>query len=231
MKRRNAEQGEGSQMAVWTRHNSATAGRALAGLGKRIIPATAIVAIALGTAACSSSGSGEDGSLQPTGTSRQSVTPQAISSEWSTVDGENFTIGVPESYEKQVVTASNGTKAHVFDAPGTEGEGAALQRVAVMRDEEPAQDVIQQSLVLEEMQSIENEDAVRRAEVKWPGVERAVLVQWTNPLEGADGGLQQTWQLMAEIRPDLILNVVAIGPEETFEETDLPEILATFKGQ
>lgn len=167
--------------------------------------------------------------MEPTETPSPPVTPADISSQWRTVDGENFTIGVPESYKEEVVTASNGTEAYVFDAPRTDDD--VLERVAVMRDEQPETDVIEQSLVLEEMQSVENEEPVHRTEVSWPGAEQAVLVQWTNPVGDADGDRRQTWQLMVQISPDLILNVVALAPAETFMETDLPEILATFKGR
>ncbi len=35
---------------------------------------------------------------------------------------------------------------------------------------------------------------------------------------------------MVQINPDLILNVVALGDAETFDQSELPTILSTFKG-
>lgn len=188
-------------------------------------------------AACSSSDEPEEenvnpsqSQMQPTGTPTPPVTPTAISSQWRTVEGPDFTIGVPGSFEEEITTAANGTKAYVFDAPRAEGEDTSLQRVAILRDVKPKQDVIQQSFVLEEMQSVNNEEEVERSEITWPGAEKAVLVQWTNPVGGADGQRRETWQLMVQINPDLILNVVALGDAETFDQSELPTILSTFKG-
>lgn len=170
--------------------------------------------------------------MQPTGTPTPPVTPTQISSQWRTVEGPDFTIGVPGVFEEKVVTASNGTKAYVFDAPRTGDDDTSLERVAILRDEKPKSDVIQQSFVLEEMQSVKNnQDEVERSEVTWPGAEKAVLVQWTSPVGGGEGKRRETWQLMAQINPDLILNVVALGDADTFDETELPTILSTFKGR
>lgn len=201
--------------------------------------AVAVTAVLLVTmAACSSSDEtpeetvkSSQSQMQPTGTPTPPVAPAQVSSQWRTVEGPDFTIGVPGVFEEEVVTADNGTKAYVFDAPRTAGVDTSLERVAILRDEKPKTDVIQQSFVLEEMQSVDNEDEVERSEVTWPGAEKAVLVQWTNPVGGSEGKRRETWQLMAQIDSDLILNVVAIGDADTFDESELPKILATFKGR
>lgn len=169
--------------------------------------------------------------LQPTASPSPMVTPAQISSQWRTVNGPDFTIGVPGVFEEEIVTVENGTKAYVFDAPRTDDHDTSLERVAVIRDEKPKSDVVQQSFMLEEMQSINNEDEVTRSEVTWPGAEKAILVQWTNPVGGSEGKRRETWQLMVQINPDLILNVIALGDADSFDDTDLPQILATFKGK
>ncbi|WP_338749376.1 hypothetical protein [Janibacter alittae] len=205
--------------------------------GRRSCIVAVTTAFLVTVAACSSSDEPEEenvkpsqSQMQPTGTPTPPVTPAAISSQWRTVEGPDFTIGVPGVFEEEIVTADNGTKAYVFDAPRTKDDDNSLERVAILRDEKPKQDVIQQSFVLEEMQSVDNEAGVERSEVTWPGAEKAVLVQWTNPVGGADGKRRETWQLMAQISPDLILNVVALGDADTFDDSELPTILATFKG-
>lgn len=200
---------------------------------RAVVVATALL---MTVAACSSSDGSTDGtvdpsqsSLQPSDAPTPAVTPAEITSQWRTIEGPDFTVGIPESFTDEVVTVSNGTKAHVCDAPGSNPD--SLERVAVLRDENPESDVIQQSFVLEEMQSVSNEDEVERAEVTWPGTEKAVLVQWTNPVAGSDGKRRETWQLMAQINDDLILNVVALGDADSFDESELPEIFATFEGK
>lgn len=199
--------------------------------------AFAIMVLIVGASACSSPDSPpkqdvqpSSSSAQPTGTTTLAVAPTAIPSQWRTVNGEDFTIGVPASYTEEQFTASNGTKGYAFDAPRAGNDDAGLVRVAIIRDEEPATDVIEQSVVLEEMQSIENDGRVIRKQLKWPGSEQAVLVQWTNPLDGAEGDRRETWQLMVQINPDLIINVVAIAPAATFADSDVSQVLATFKG-
>lgn len=206
--------------------------------GRRRCVIAVTTALVVTMAACSSSDETPEetvnpsqSQMQPTGTPTPPVAPAQISSQWRTVEGPDFTIGIPGSFEEEIVTASNGTKAYVFDAPRADDEDTSLERVAILRDEKPKTDVVQQSFVLEEMQSVNNEGEVERSEVTWPGAEKAVLVQWTNPVGGAEGKRQKTWQLMAQINPDLILNVVAIGDADTFDETELPMILATFKGR
>lgn len=205
---------------------------------KHFLRASATIILIVGAAACSSPDSTPGQNVQPSQSSTQStgsasptVAPTAIPSQWRTVKGEDFTIGVPPSYKEEVFTASNGTKGYAFDAPSSDNDDETLERVAIIRDEKPATDVIEQSVVLEEMQSIENDDPVIRTELEWPGSERAVLVQWTNPMEESEGQRRQTWQLMVQINPDLIINVIAIAPVETFVDSDLSQVLATFKGR
>lgn len=206
--------------------------------GSRRCVVTVMTALVVVLTACSSSDETPEetvepsqSQMQPSGTPTPSVTPAPISSQWRTVEGPDFTIGVPGVFTEEIVTADNGTKAYVFDAPRTDDDDTSLERVAILRDEEPKTDVIQQSFVLEEMQSVNNEDEVERSEVAWPGAEKAVLVQWTSPVGGSEGKRRETWQLMVQIDSDLILNVVAIGDADTFDESELPKILATFKGR
>lgn len=196
------------------------------------------VALVVTMTACSSSDESPEetvdpsqSQMQPTGTPTPPIAPARISSQWRTVEGPDFTIGVPGVFTEEIVTADNGTKAYVFDAPRTDDDDTSLERVAILRDEKPKTDVIQQSFVLEEMESVNNEDEVERSEVTWPGTEKAVLVQWTSPVGGSEGRRRETWQLMAQIDSDLILNVVALGDADGFDESELPKMLATFKGR
>lgn len=196
------------------------------------------VALVVTMTACSSSDESPEetvdpsqSQMQPTGTPTPPIAPARISSQWRTVEGPDFTIGVPGVFTEEIVTADNGTKAYVFDAPRTDDDDTSLERVAILRDEKTKTDVIQQSFVLEEMESVNNEDEVERSEVTWPGTEKAVLVQWTSPVGGSEGRRRETWQLMAQIDSDLILNVVALGDADGFDESELPKMLATFKGR
>lgn len=204
-------------------------------IASRPLRSALAVLLSVGLAACSSADPEEDkvetsSHMQPTGTPTPPVTPAPISSQWRTVKGPNFTVGVPASYEEEIVEASNGTKAYAFDAPRSGGgaDTPGLQRLAILRDEDPTSDVVQQSFVLEEMKSVDAKADVTRSEMTWPGADKAVLIQWSDPVGGSDGARRETWQLMVQVTPKLILNVVALGPIETFEDSDLPKMLATF---
>ena len=67
----------------------------------------------------------------------------------------------------------------------TAGDDTSLERVAILRDEKPRTDVIQQSFVLEEMQSVDNEvheaSAVDGA-TWWPKLTRVILPYVRGPV-------------------------------------------------
>ena len=168
-------------------------------------------------------------SLAPTGSPSPAFTPTEVSSQWRTVKGEGFTIGVPARFRETTRTASNETTMYLFDAPRSTDEDVDLVRVAVLRDVEPTSNIVDQSYVLEQLHTREGDPLPVRSTVEWPGAEEAILVQWTSPVGGEDGARRETWQLMVQVDAKLILNVVAVAPEGSFEELELPEIVSTFK--
>ncbi len=191
---------------------------------------TGIVIVTMLTGACGNF-EGEDprSEFAATGAPSPTVTPIAAPAQWRSVKGPNFSISVPPSFRETTSRASNETDMYFFDAPRSTKTDTDVVRIAVMRDEKPASDALQQSYLLEDMQSVKNKSQVRRSEIEWPGAETAFLVQWFQPVAGSDGVRRDNWQLMAQVNPELILNVIAVAPEGTLEEHNLDEIFATFK--
>jgi len=178
----------------------------------------------------SPSGGSPDGELTPTETSTASLEPSDVPTRWRTVEGEGFTIGVPGSFREDTKKASNGTTMYLFDAPGASGKASDPARVAVVRDVKPTAGVMSLSQVLVESKAVENEKPPVRSQLTWPGVDKpALLVQWMSPIRGGHGGTQETWQLMVQVDPDLIINVLAVAPEGTLEKKKLVQVMSTFK--
>lgn len=156
--------------------------------------------------------------------------PTDVPTRWRTVEGKRFTIGVPGSFTSDTKQASNGSTMYLFDAPGSAKEASRLARVAVVRDVKPKSDALSQSYVLKQFKAVENEQPPVRSKLTWPGIEKpAYLVQWTTPIGGGQGAKQETWPLMVQVDPELIINVVAVAPAGTLEKKKLVQIMSTFR--
>jgi hypothetical protein len=70
-----------------------------------------------------------------------------------------------------------------------------------------------------------------RSTVKWPGVQSAILLQWTTTLAGAGPNDEplRTWQLMAQVNDHLIVDVIAVAPVGEFDTAGLAKIVETFR--
>ena len=131
---------------------------------------------------------------------------------------------MPAKFEEQTVPGAEGTTTYRWIAPAA---GSQPPLVAVVTDAKPRADAIEQSKTLEITTELDPKVKVTRSELEWPGAERAILLQWTAPRQGATGGLT-TWQLMVQVDSGLILNAVAIAPEADFASLGLAEVLSTF---
>ena len=199
----------------------------------RRIPHRNVVAVlAVGALLAGCSGSDSDGDLPPRLESiRPSETPSPSFAHDATeqidareVTGDGWTIQVPAKFEEQTVPGAEGTTTYRWIAPAS-GEQPPL--VAVVTDAKPRADAIEQSKTLEITTEIDPKIKVTRSELEWPGAQRAILLQWTAPQQGATGGLT-TWQLMVQVDSGLILNALAIAPEADFASLKLAEVLSTF---
>lgn len=192
----------------------------------------ALALVAVGALLAGCSGSAGDGDLPPRlETIRPSESPSPVFAHSAkaqidarAVTGDGWSIQVPARFEEQTAPGAEGTTTYRWIAPAA---GAQPPLVAVVTDSKPRADAIEQSKTLEIATEIDPKVKVTRSELAWPGAERAILLQWTAPRQGATGGLT-TWQLMVQVNSGLILNALAIAPEADFASLGLAEVLSTF---
>lgn len=167
--------------------------------------------------------------MLPTQTASPTLLPEADPPlELREVSGPHFTLRVPGNFqEKTQKTAAGGTK-YVFEAPSS--TPASPVRVVVIDDVAPATGAIEQSYAAQVAHEATTAPDFRRSDLSWPGVERAVLLQYTQGPSGTSGGEDLTvWHVMAEVSPKLIVNAVAVAPAGDFADANLDEVLATFR--
>ena len=199
---------------------------------RRIPHRTVVALVAVGALLAGCSGSASEGDLPPRLESiRPSETPSPSFAHDATeqidareVTGDGWSIQVPAKFEEQTVPGAEGTTTYRWIAPAA---GAQPPLVAVVTDAKPQADAIEQSKTLEITTELDPTVEVTRSELEWPGAERAILLQWTAPQQGATSGLT-TWQLMVQVNSGLILNALAIAPEADFASLGLAEVLSTF---
>ncbi|GGL39820.1 hypothetical protein H9L10_13525 [Phycicoccus endophyticus] len=141
-----------------------------------------------------------------------------------TVSGDGFTMQVPADFEEQSPTTRSGSTTYRW-LKSVQGRQPPI--IAVVTDPDPRSDAIEQSKALEISLEADPDVEVVRAPVTWPGAQRAILLQWDQPQPGSDE-VVTTWQLMAQVSPDLIMNALAVAPRGEFQDLDFDKILATF---
>ncbi len=204
--------------------------------------ATAMVLVASAglVAACDSSGgevtspgaqesptpTSDEDAFRPTENPEATVSPpsplEEPAGDAEELSGEHFTLQVPADYEEQVITTSQGQDMTIFKHPAT--TEAAPTQVALVAEPEPNAGVMEQSASLEAQKAASD---FSRSVVEWPGAQQAVFLAFTDP--GAGGDDQQTWQIMAQVDDELIVNVVATAPASEFDSSGVGEVLRTFR--
>jgi len=193
---------------------------------------TLIAVGALGALLTGCSGSASDADLPPRLESiRPSETPSPVFAHSAkaqidarTVSGDGWSIQVPAKFEEQTAPGAEGTTTYRWIAPAA---GSQPPLVAVVTDAKPRADAIEQSKTLEITLEVDPAIKVTRSELDWPGAQRAILLQWNQPTQGVAGGVTN-WQLMVQVNSGLILNALAIAPEDDFAKLGFAEVLSTF---
>ena len=198
------------------------------------IAGAAVLALVLsacgGDSSSSSQAADPDNPYLPTESPSVTVTLMDPPADYSTIQGEGFTISAPGEFQQQRRTTTNGEPMLVLEKPSA--VEAVPQRVAVVRDVAPQQSAAEQSYALETAKAAAGPDAeVQRTEVEVPGEHGpAFLITWkeSRPSKGAADVEVTYWQLMEQVGDDLILNVVAFAPSAEFETSEVSKILRTF---
>lgn len=178
-----------------------------------LVAAPMAALVALATAGCSGTTAPPDPKSQPAGTPSPAVTPGADDRGSRVIDGRGFRIAAAGGFQQLDRLSSNGEPMLVLRRPSSVPEVPAV--VAVLREPKPAVDVDTASYALEvAKRTAEGATAVSRTPVTWPGVQRAVLVQWTiaQPLDVDRRVPVRYWQLNVQTGHALRMQVVGISP-------------------
>lgn len=106
--------------------------------------------------------------------------------------------------------------------------------VAVLREPDPKEDVVAQAYALEVVKrTTAKATDIVRADVTWPGAQRAVLVRWTENVPVGGGRLVPTRyvQLCIQVSTSLNLVVVALAPAADADSSGALTVLRTFRPQ
>ena len=150
--------------------------------------------------------------------------------DYSSVQGEGFSISTPSGFQQQRTKSSNNQPMLVLEKPSS--VSAVPLQVAVVRDVDPQQSAAEQSFALETSKAAGAPDAeVVRSEVAVDGASAAFLTTWQEqrPSAGAQDVSVTYWQLMVQASKSLILNVVAIAPTAEFDSSEVSTILRSFR--
>lgn len=203
---------------------------------RRVMTASVLTGIlVLGLAGCGSdgkdAGSGTETVYEPTESPAMAVTMIDLPADYSTIQGEGFSIGAPGEFQQQRTESSNGEPMLVLEKPSQ--VESLPQRVAIIRDVAPKSGADEQSFALETSKSAAGPgaEAARSTVPSADGdLDPAYLVTWkeTRPGTGTETVEVTYWQLFQQVGDDLILNVVALAPSAEFETSEVSKILRTF---
>lgn len=185
----------------------------------------------LALAACSSRKprlSAADARISPTDTPSVTMTKApSVPVGFRTVTGRNYAISVPGQWTEATVppVLEGGPTGLAFDEPGLSPD--APVRLGVVVDVKPRANAYEQSQALQLQKIAAGVTDFRRSEVPWPGAQHAVLLEWSEAPGGSSGASFRTQQLMAQVSPTLIVNVVGVAPSDTFATTQLDKAIST----
>lgn len=179
-------------------------------------------------AGCGSSGDALPARLErirPTDLPTPGLTPKSVTPvEARVVRGPRFTLSIPSGYtEAELPSEDESIRSFVYDVPGRPPELPA--RVGVVVEDPAGVGVIEQSQVLAVSKSTMTGGEVRRSALTWPGAIRAVLVDWVETYPGGSEIPYRTRQLMLQVSPSAIVNVLGVAPADAYEALRLDEIL------
>lgn len=199
---------------------------------RNAIAAVTLCGLALGLGACSDAKPAvktTDTAYLPTSSPTTTVTMMKPPADYSTIEGQGFTISAPGEFQRISKTSSNGQPMLVLEKPSS--VPALPQRVVVIRDVDPKSPAAEQSYALEAAKAAAGPAGkASRTQIPTPEGQSAFLTTWNEvrPTQGSATVEVTYWQLMYQVNSSLILNVVALAPAEEFQTSEVSKILRTF---
>lgn len=200
---------------------------------RRIVTAVTGLALVLGTAACATTPNPEQlqrAAMQPTATPSPAVAPIGDPRDSRVVKGTGFRLAADSAFRQIDRTSKNGEPLLVLRRASK--VPTLPVQVAVLREPDPQQDVVEQSYALEmTKRTLAKSTDISRSDLVWPDVQRAILVQWTENVATSteDSVSTRYWQLNAQVSDKLILVVVGFAPAAEFDSSQVDDMVRTFR--
>lgn len=159
------------------------------------------------------------------------VAPIPTPANFKVFRGQGFTIAAPETFTPQNQRSTNGEPKLTLNGRPLK-IGAEPILVAVIRDVKPEAPVAEQMRILEEVKHQVSATEITRQEVHWPHAKFAMVVGWTQRKSEPPrppGPPVHTLQLAIQVEDNLIIDVVATAPAESFDDTEVATVLRTFR--
>ncbi|MDO5503896.1 MAG: hypothetical protein Q4G67_12045 [Actinomycetia bacterium] len=184
----------------------------------------AVLVPALTLAGCSGAESGPEFSIPdelrshaPTETA-SGYEHAAAPSSYESFSGDHFEISIPQGWELRAEEDTGSSRRFAWAPPEDAGETAIIGVVVDLA----AQEVLTESYLLEMGKTVTSTNEVSREMLHWPGAERAVRIIWEELAPGSSDPLRYE-QLMVQVEPGLIINVVGAADADDFDDSGVPD--------
>lgn len=137
-----------------------------------------------------------------------------------------YSLWSPSEFQQTDRQGPDGVQMVVLGKPANRSGGVCEVVAFVEQDAEST--AAEQMYGLAGSKDLAGATAISRESVEWPGAESAVLVRWTERTSGPQGEITQRFaQLAVQASSDVIVSVVAVAPEEEFDESGVVDVLRT----
>ncbi len=132
----------------------------------------------------------------------------------------------PSEFQQTDRQGPEGVSMVVLGKPANRSGGVC--EVVAFVENDPQSTAEEQMYGLAGSKEIAGATDISRETLEWPGAESAVLVRWTERTNGPQGEITQRFaQLAVQPSARTIVSVIAVAPEDEFDDSGVVEVLRT----
>lgn len=132
----------------------------------------------------------------------------------------------PSEFQQTDRQGPEGVTMVVLGKPANRSGGVC--EVVAFVENDPESSAEEQMYGLAGSKEIAGATDISRETLEWPGAESAVLVRWTERTNGPQGEITQRFaQLAVQPTARTIVSVIAVAPEDEFDDSGVVEVLRT----
>jgi hypothetical protein len=137
-----------------------------------------------------------------------------------------YSLWSPAAFQQSERQGPEGVQMVVLGKPANRSGGVC--EVVAFVETDPQSSAEEQMYGLAGSKEVAGASEISRESLQWPGAQSAVLVRWTERTSGPQGEITQRFaQLAVQPSDDVIVSVVAVAPQEEFDESGVVEVLRT----